>query len=45
MHNQLPLILQPPEIATFDNYLVSDNQQLLFSLLDEEEKLVFLYPY
>lgn len=43
MNNQLPLSLQAPENASFDNFIVGQNQQLIFSLLDDNEQLIFLW--
>ncbi|MCW8930740.1 MAG: DnaA regulatory inactivator Hda [Gammaproteobacteria bacterium] len=43
MKNQLPLSFQAPECAAFDNYVVGDNQQLIHSLENENEQLVFIW--
>ncbi|WP_198263781.1 DnaA regulatory inactivator Hda [sulfur-oxidizing endosymbiont of Gigantopelta aegis] len=43
MKNQLPLSFQAPENASFDNFIVGDNQQLLFSLKNDEESLIFIW--
>ena len=43
MKNQLPLSFQAPENATLDNFVTGDNKQLLYSLADEQENLVFLW--
>lgn len=43
MKNQLPLSFQAPENATLDNFIAGDNQQLVFSLTDPGESLVFLW--
>lgn len=43
MNNQLPLSLQAPENARFDNFIAGDNQQLIFSLENKQESLIFLW--
>ena len=43
MKNQLPLSFQAPENATFDNYVAGENQQLISSLENENEQLVFIW--
>ena len=43
MKQQLPLSLQAPENASFDNFIAVGNQQLIFSLRDENESLIFLW--
>lgn len=43
MKNQLPFSFQAPENAAFDNYIAGDNQQLLHSLENESEQLVFIW--
>lgn len=43
MKNQLPLSFQAPENATFDNYFAGENQQLIASLENENEQLVFIW--
>ena len=43
MKNQLPLLFQAPENAVFDNYIAGENQQLVDSLQDDNESLVFMW--
>ena len=43
MKNQLPLSFQAPENAAFDNYVVGENQQLIHSLENENEQLIFIW--
>lgn len=43
MQNQIPLSFQAPENAGFDNYIAGENQQLIFSLQNNEELLIFLW--
>ena len=43
MKNQLPLSFQAPENAAFDNFIAGDNQQLLYSLQDAAEQLIFIW--
>lgn len=43
MKNQLPLLIQAPENASFDNFIAGDNQQLIFSLENKSELLIFLW--
>ncbi len=43
MKNQLPLSFQAPENAAFDNFIAGDNQQLLHSLQDAAEQLIFIW--
>ncbi len=43
MNKQLPLSFQAPEFASFDNFIIARNQQLLHSLSDEQESLIFLW--
>jgi len=43
MKNQLPLSFQAPENASFDNFIAGDNKQLIFSLENESEPLIFLW--
>ncbi len=43
MKNQLPLSFQAPESAAFDNYIAGDNQQLIASLKNTREPLVFIW--
>jgi len=43
MKNQLPLSFQAPEIAAFDNYIAGENQQLIQSLENEKEQLIFIW--
>lgn len=43
MKNQLPFLFQAPENAGFDNFIAGENQQLIFSLKNEEESFIFLW--
>lgn len=43
MKNQLPLSFQPPENAAFNNFIAGENQQLIHSLEDEAEQLIFIW--
>ncbi len=43
MQNQLPLSFQAPENAVFDNFVLGDNQQLIHSLENEAEQLLFIW--
>lgn len=43
MKHQLPLSFQAPENATFDNFFAGQNQQLVFSLKNDDEPLIFLW--
>ena len=43
MKNQLPLSFQAPENSTFENYVAGDNQQLISSLENENEQLIFIW--
>jgi DnaA family protein len=43
MKNQLPLSLQAAEHASFDNFIAGENQQLIFSLLNENEPLIVVW--
>ena len=43
MNNQLPLSLQAPESASFDNFIAGNNEQLIFSLLNQQEQFIFLW--
>jgi len=43
MQNQLPLSLQIAEIDSFDNFIVGENQQAIFSLQNDDEALIFLW--
>jgi len=43
MKNQLPLSLQTLEIATFDNFIIGQNQQLISSLHNKNELLIFIW--
>ena len=43
MKNQLPLSFQAPENASFANFIAGENQQLIFSLENKEESLIFLW--
>lgn len=43
MKNQLPLSFQAPENAAFDNLVVGDNQQLIFSLENKNEQFIFIW--
>jgi DnaA-homolog protein len=43
MNKQLPLSFQAPENATFENYISGKNQQLIFSLKNNQELLIFLW--
>jgi len=43
MQNQLPLSLQMAEIASFDNFIAGDNQQIIYSLQNNDEALIFLW--
>ena len=43
MKNQLPFSFQAPENAAFENYIAGENQQLLHSLENEKEQLVFIW--
>ncbi len=43
MQNQLPLSLKNTEISTFDNFISGDNQQLISSLHNKNEKLIFIW--
>ncbi|MCU7800966.1 MAG: DnaA regulatory inactivator Hda [gamma proteobacterium symbiont of Lucinoma myriamae] len=43
MKNQLPLSLQAAEHASFDNFIAGENQQLIFSLLNENEQLIVVW--
>ena len=43
MKDQLPFSFQAPETATFDNFVAGENQQLVFSLKNDNEALIFLW--
>lgn len=43
MKNQLPLSFQAPEHASFENFISGANEQLLFSLQNEAEQLIYLW--
>jgi len=43
MQNQLPLSLQIAEIASFDNFIAGENKQVIFSLQNNDEALIFLW--
>ena len=43
MKNQLPFSFHAPENASFDTFITGENQQLLFSLENESESLIFLW--
>ncbi len=43
MNTQLPLSFQAPEYAVFESFIVADNQQLLHSLQDDSEWLIYLW--
>lgn len=43
MKNQLPLSFQAPENASFENFIPGDNKQLIFSLENASEPLLFLW--
>ncbi len=43
MNTQLPLSFQAPEYAVFESFIAADNQQLLHSLQDDSERLIYLW--
>ncbi len=43
MKKQIPFSFQAPEYATLDNFIVGDNEQLLFSLKNDAEPLIYLW--
>ncbi len=43
MKHQIPLLFQASENAAFDNFYVGENQQLIYSLKNEAEQLVFIW--
>lgn len=43
MKNQLPLSFQAPENAAFDNFIAGNNQQLIHSLENVAEPLIFIW--
>ncbi len=43
MQNQIPLSFQAPENASFNNFIAGENQQLIFSLKNNDESLIFLW--
>ncbi len=43
MNTQLPLSFQAPEYAVFESFIAADNQQLLHSLQDDSEQLIYLW--
>ncbi|MCK5664655.1 MAG: DnaA regulatory inactivator Hda [Thiotrichaceae bacterium] len=45
MQNQIPLSFQAPENSSFNNFIAGENQQLIFSLQNNEELLIFLWGH
>ncbi|MCU7940223.1 MAG: DnaA regulatory inactivator Hda [gamma proteobacterium symbiont of Bathyaustriella thionipta] len=43
MKNQLPLSFQSPDSASFTNFIAGENEQLIFSLENKDESLIFLW--
>ncbi len=43
MKKQIPFSFQAPEYATLDNFIVGANEQLLFSLKNDSEQLIYLW--
>ncbi len=43
MNKQLPLSFQAPEYADFESFIAADNQQLVHSLQDDSERLIYIW--
>lgn len=43
MKKQIPFSFQAPEFANLDNFIAGDNEQLLFSLKDGTEQLIYIW--
>ena len=43
MKKQIPFSFQAPEFASFDNFIVGENEQLLYSLTNDTDQLVYLW--
>ncbi|MCU7837240.1 MAG: DnaA regulatory inactivator Hda [gamma proteobacterium symbiont of Taylorina sp.] len=43
MKKQIPLSFQLPELADFESFIVGENEQLLFSLKNESDRLIYLW--
>ncbi len=43
MKKQIPFSFQAPELATLDNFIAGENKQLLFSLKNTTDQLIFIW--
>lgn len=43
MEKQIPFSFQAPEFSTLDNFIAGDNEQLLFSLKNDTEQLIYIW--
>ncbi len=43
MEKQIPFSFQAPEFATLENFIAGDNEQLLFSLKNDTEQLIYIW--